>query len=216
MRNRDALLGAYVAADSPVHRAPLALKSAAVVVLSVLTLAAASLPVSAAAAVLIVAAYAGARLLRQLLTPLAVMWPVLVLIAGFQVWSAGVAAAVLTAGNILICVAAARLLILTVPVPELLDGVVSLVRPLKVFGADPERFGLALALMVRSLPYLLGSAADVRASAKARGLERNLRAQAVPVVIRAVAYAQQTGEALAARGIGDAGEPEETGDPDGR
>jgi len=131
------------------------------------------------------------------------MWPVLVLIAGFQLWHAGAASAVTVAGNIMVCVAAARLVILTVPVPQLLDGAVALVRPLRVLGADPERFGLALALMLRSIPYLLGSASDVRDSARARGLERNPRALAVPVVIRAVAYAQQTGEALAARGIGE-------------
>ncbi|UPO78245.1 CbiQ family ECF transporter T component [Arthrobacter sp. Helios] len=215
MRNRDALLGAYVAGSSAVHRAPLAVKAAAVVVLSILTLALAALPATAAAAVLTAAAYAAAGLMRELPRPLAVMWPVLVLIAAVQLWTVDAAAAVVTAGNILVCVAAARLLILTVPVPELLDGVVALVRPLRVFGADPERFGLALALMIRSLPYLLGSAADVRGSAKARGLERNLRAQAVPVVIRAVAYAQQTGDALAARGIGEPGgaEPDEA-DPD--
>ena len=41
----------------------------------------------------------------------------------------------------------------------------------------------------------------------ARGLERNPRALTVPVVIRAVAYAQQTGDALAARGIGEAADP---------
>ncbi|WP_312179811.1 energy-coupling factor transporter transmembrane protein EcfT [Arthrobacter sp.] len=206
MRNRDALLGAYLPGRSAVHRAPLALKAAAVVVVSVLTLVLASLPATAVTALLVSAAYAAAGLLREVLRPLAVMWPVLLLIAVFQLWSAGTEAALVTAGNILVCVSVARLLILTVPVPELLDGVVSLVRPLKVVGADPERFGLALALMVRSLPYLLGSAADVRDSAKARGLERSLRAQAVPVVIRAVAYAQQTGEALAARGIGEAQE----------
>ena len=209
MRNRDALLGAYLPGHSAVHRAPLALKAAAVVLVSVLTLVLASPPATAVTALLATAAYAAAGLLRELLRPLAVMWPVLLLIAAFQLWNTGAEAALVTAGNILVCVSVARLLILTVPLPELLDGVVSLVRPLKVVGADPERFGLALALMVRSLPYLLGSAADVRASAKARGLERSLRAQTVPVVIRAVAYAQQTGDALAARGIGD---PPDSGD----
>ncbi|MBF4995136.1 energy-coupling factor transporter transmembrane protein EcfT [Arthrobacter gandavensis] len=166
-------------------------------------LAAAHPSATGAGALLTVLAYAGAGLLRELLLPLRLMWPVLLILGGFQLWQAGVWTAVAVTGNILVSVLAARLLVLTVPVPRLLDGVVGLVRPLRIFGADPERFGLALAVMLRSVPYLLGSAADVRNSAKARGLERSPRALAVPVVIRAVAYAQQTGEALAARGIGE-------------
>jgi len=198
-------LGAYRPGSSPVHRAPLWLKAAVVAVGSLVTLAAAH-PAATGAALLVAAlAYAGAGLLRELLRPLRLMWPVLLLLGAFQLWSDGIWAAVTVTGNITVCALAARLLTLTVPAPRLLDGVVALVRPLRVFGADPERFGLALALMLRSVPYLLGSAVDVRASAKARGLERNPRALTVPVVIRAVAYAQQTGDALAARGIGEPG-----------
>lgn len=206
MNSRDALFGAYIPGRSVIHRAPLALKAATVVVLSGFTLVLGDGRATAVAALLAAAGYAAAGLLRELLRPLLVMWPVLVLIAAVRLWTADAEAAAVTAGNILVCVAAARLLLLTVPLQQLLDGMVTLARPLRIVGADPERFGLALALMVRSLPYLLGSAAEIRASAKARGLERSPRALAIPVVIRAVAYAQQTGEALAARGIG---EPEE-------
>ncbi|MFZ3453158.1 energy-coupling factor transporter transmembrane component T [Arthrobacter sp. 7Tela_A1] len=204
MRN-SGHLGVYRPGNSVVHKAPLAVKAAAVAAASITTLVLAHPLATAAAALLTAAAYAAARLPGELARPLKLMWPVLLLIGGFQWWSAGPSAAVTVAGNIAVCVAAARLLLLTVPVQQLLDGAVALARPLRVLGADPERFGLALALMLRSIPYLLGSAADVRDSAKARGLERNPRALAVPVVIRAVAYAQQTGDALAARGIGEPG-----------
>lgn len=207
-------LGAYRPGTSAVHRAPLGLKAAVIVAGSLAALLAGHPAATGAAALLTALGYAGAGLLGELPRPLKLMWPVLLILGAFQFWSAGlgtsgVAAAVTVTGNITVCALAARLLVLTVPVPELLDGAVTLVRPLRVFGADPERFGLALALMLRSVPYLLGSAADVRNSAKARGLERNPRAIAVPVVIRAVAYAQQTGDALAARGIG---EPERSRD----
>lgn len=203
MRNSAHLLGAYRPGRSPVHRMPLGLKAAAVAVLSVTVLVFGSLPVLGGALLVLAGAYAAARLLRESWRPLKLMWPVLLLLAAFQAWTNGPAAAVLVAGNILACVAAARLLTLTTPPQELLDGLVTLARPFRLFGADPERFGLTLALMMRSIPFLLGSAQDVRQSAMARGLERNPRALTVPVVIRAVAYAQQTGDALAARGIGE-------------
>lgn len=209
MRSSPDLLGGYRPGRSPVHRAPLVLKAAVVVALSTTVLAAASLPVLGAALVLLAGLYAAAGLLPEAWQPLKLMWPVLLLLGAFQAFTAGPGPALLVTGNIVACVAAARLLTLTTPVPELLDGLVALARPFRVLGADPERFGLTLALMMRSIPFLLGSARDVRQSAMARGLERNPRALTVPVVIKAVAYAQQTGDALAARGIGEPDEPDE-------
>ncbi|WAP50363.1 energy-coupling factor transporter transmembrane protein EcfT [Arthrobacter sp. ATA002] len=204
MRGSADLLGAYRPGGSPIHRVPLGVKAATVVVLSLTLLILRSLPLLGTALILILGMYAAARLLQESWRPLKVMWPVLLLLGAFQAWSNGPAAALLVVGNIVACVAAARLLILTTPPQELLDGLVALARPLRFLGADPERFGLTLALMMRSIPFLLDSAQEVRHSAMARGLERNPRALTVPVVIRAVAYAQQTGDALAARGIGEA------------
>jgi biotin transport system permease protein len=58
--------------------------------------------------------------------------------------------------------------------------------------------------MLRSIPFIIGAFDDVRDAARARGLERNLRARTLPVMISTVAYARQTGEALTARGLGEA------------
>jgi biotin transport system permease protein len=88
-------------------------------------------------------------------------------------------------------------------VPVLLDAVVAAARPLRWVGLSPERFGLAVSVMLRSVPYLAGAFGDVRDAARARGLERNPMAHLTPVVVRAVGYAQATGDALAARGLGD-------------
>jgi biotin transport system permease protein len=43
----------------------------------------------------------------------------------------------------------------------------------------------------------------VRMAARSRGLERHLIVQITPVVVSAVAFAEATGQALAARGLGD-------------
>ena len=58
--------------------------------------------------------------------------------------------------------------------------------------------------MLRSIPFIAGAYSDVRDSARARGLERNPRALILPVFITTVAFARQTGDALAARGLGEA------------
>jgi len=46
--------------------------------------------------------------------------------------------------------------------------------------------------------------AESRDAARARGLDRDPRAVVVPAAVRAVGHARRTGEALAARGLGDA------------
>lgn len=144
---------------------------------------------------------------RTVLGPLKLLWPVLVFLAGYQLWSKGWAESWPVALNLmailLSCVYAAGLLSLTTPVQEVLDGLATLVRPLRRLGVNEEKFALTVSIMFRSIPYLLGSYADIHDAAKARGLERSVRAHVLPTMIATVALAQSTGEALAARGLGD-------------
>lgn len=205
MRGHASLLGAYVQRRSVLHAAPLWIKVVSIGALSVLVLILNSVWVTVAALTLVALAYvAGARLsLKRMINPLARMWPLIVILGAFQWFIAGPLTAFLVVGNIVACVCAALLITLTTESQRILDGLVSLARPLRFLGADPERFGLTVTLMLRSIPYLLGAAGDARDAARARGLERNPRALILPVFIGAVAYAQQTGEALAARGLGD-------------
>ncbi|WP_449372832.1 energy-coupling factor transporter transmembrane component T family protein [Arthrobacter psychrolactophilus] len=132
----------------------------------------------------------------------------LVLIAAYQWWQFGPLVAWQVIAAIVATVLASNVLTSTTPVDTLLDGLAALVLPLRRFGADPERFSLTVALMLRSIPYVIGAFADVRDAARARGLERNLVARSLPVVISTVAYARATGDALAARGLGDPEPPE--------
>lgn len=204
MRGHAHLLGAYVPGQSLLHRAPLWLKFTAVVVLSALVLGVRQLEVTLVVLALVLAAGLLAGLgAGTVLRPLRAMAPVLLVLGAFQWWANGLEVAAVVVLGILTCVLAARLLTLTTTGQRLLDGMVSAAKPFQFLGADPERFGLTLSLMVRSIPYLLGSAADVRDAAKARGLERSPRALLMPVIINAVAYARQTGEALSARGLGE-------------
>lgn len=198
------LLGSYMPGDSRVHCAPLWVKFTALLLASAAVLGFQQLPVTAVVllAVLVVSRLAGLGL-PIVLRPVLTMAPVLLVLGAYQWWMHDAVVGAVVVLNILTCVLAARLIPLTTPGQRLLDGMVSAAKPFKFLGADPERFGLTLSLMIRSIPYLLGSVSDVRDAARARGLERSPRALLVPVVINAVAYAKHTGEALAARGLGD-------------
>ena len=205
MRGHGFLLANYVPGTSLVHRAPLALKFLLVLGFGFLSFVIVDWRISAAVLAVLAGLFlvsgAGVKRLWRAVRPLA---PVLVVIGLFQWWQLGGPTAARIVLNILVCVVAASLLTATTPVQRILDGVVHLARPFRRFGADPERFALTIGIMLRSIPFIAGTFADVRDSAKARGLERNPRALVLPVFITSVAYARQTGEALAARGLGEA------------
>ena len=131
------------------------------------------------------------------------MWLILGLLAAYQLVVLNPIAAVVVPGNLLLAVLAARLLTLTTPTPALLDALIVALRPLRFVGLNPERTALAVALMIRSIPYLLGLFDDARDAARARGAERNVVALLMPMVLGSVAHAERTGEALAARGLGE-------------
>jgi biotin transport system permease protein len=204
VRGHGFLLANYVPGTSLLHRAPLWLKFLVVVACGMASFLIVDWRLSVAVLGVMCALFllsgAGFGRLYRAVRPLL---PILLAIGLFQWWQLGAPVAARIVLNVLLCVVAASLLTATTPLQRLLDGVVSLARPFKRFGADPERFALTIAIMLRSIPFIAGAFADVRDSARARGLERNPRALILPVFITTVAYARHTGDALAARGLGE-------------
>lgn len=204
MRGHGFLIANYVPGNSLIHRIPLWLKFLVVAACGT----ASFLIVDWQVSLLVFAMMCGLFLLsgagwRRLTRAIWTVTPVLVVIGLFQWWQLGAPTAARIVLNVLVCVVAASVLTATTPVQDLLDGVVSLAKPFQRFGADPERFALTIAVMLRSIPFIAGAFSDVRDAARARGLERNPRALILPVFITTVAYARQTGDALAARGLGE-------------
>ncbi|MDR6685140.1 biotin transport system permease protein [Arthrobacter sp. 1088] len=208
MRGHGFLIANYVPGNSLIHRTPLWLKFLVVAACGT----ASFLIVDWAVSLMVFALMCGLFLLggaglRRLMRAIWTVTPILVVIGLFQWWQLGAPTAARIVLNVLVCVVAASVLTATTPVQDLLDGVVSLAKPFQRFGADPERFALTIAVMLRSIPFIAGAFSDVRDAARARGLERNPRALILPVFISTVAYARQTGDALAARGLGEPNEP---------
>lgn len=207
MRGHGHLLAQHVPGSSLIHRTPLWLKFLVVAACGTASFLIVDWAVSLAVFIVMCGLFllSGAGI-KRLLGSLWMVTPILLAIGLFQWWQLGGPTAARIVLNVLVCVVAASVLTATTPVQDLLDGVVSISEPFRRFGADPERFALTIAVMLRSIPFIAGAFADVRDSARARGLERNPRALVLPVFISTVAYARQTGDALAARGLGEADE----------
>jgi biotin transport system permease protein len=121
----------------------------------------------------------------------------------FQWWWYGGAKAAETFLDLLSLGLAALALTATTEVNEMVDALARWARPLKVLGVDPDRVALTVALTIGALPGTIALARETRDAARARGLERNPRAYLSPFVVRVVARAHESGDALHARGIGD-------------
>jgi biotin transport system permease protein len=198
------LFGLFVPGDSWLHRLGTGWKYLLLVVLTLPVLAwAQPLPsVCALVVALLLLLSAGLRPRTAWTLPLG-FWVVAASLAGYQLIVGRPELAVVVVANLITAVYASRILTMTTPGPILIDALVAGLRPLRRVGVNPELVGLAIAVMMRSVPVLLDSFAQVRQAAQARGRERNLFALVTPVVIRAVGHAQATGAALAARGLGE-------------
>jgi len=196
-------LGVYRPGDSLLHRAPVGPKLLGLVVASI-ALVVVRGPVSAI--VFLLAALALAALARiPLLRVLRVMRSLLLFalaIAALQWWSAGLSRAFESFLDLLTLGLLGLTLSHTTAVTDMLDTFVRWISPLRRLGVDPERVALTVGLAIQSLPATLTLALETRDAARARGL-RTPRAYLTPFVIRVVARAHETGDALHARGIGD-------------
>lgn len=131
------------------------------------------------------------------------VWMVVAMLLGYHLLSGTPGRGVNAAAVFLAAIYLSRLLTTTTPGGALVDALITGLRPLSLLGVSPERAGLAIAVMLRSIPVLLDAFGQVRQAAMARGRERHWFSLVAPVVVRAVGHAQATGTALAARGLGE-------------
>lgn len=186
------------------HRAPAGLKLAGLLVVSIVVVLLHGVVPTTSVAVASVLAGLVARLpwRRALRASRSIL--VVALVAGALQWwwyDAGKAAETLV--DLLALSLLGLVLTTTTPVVALVDVLTAALGPLRRLGLDPDRVALAITLAIGALPTMVGLARESRDAAAARGLERSPRAMVTPFVVRVVARAHQTGDALAARGIDD-------------
>lgn len=157
-----------------------------------------------AAAVVVAIGYVVARIPLRLAA--AQLWPlryVVVVVAILQILLSDWRSAVAVCGTLIIGVAIAALVTLTTRVSAMLDAVTAAMRPLRRFGADPDRTGLVLAMTIRCIPLMVDIIHAVSEARMARGVGFSVKAVAAPAVVRALRSADALGDALIARGLDD-------------
>ncbi len=196
-------LGVYRPGGSVLHRLPAGVKLLALgAAILAISLTVRTLPAIGVLALAVGGVFAlgriGPREAWRQLRP--ALW-VLVFIFVFQViftdWQrALVVCAVLTAS-----IALAAAVSLTTRTTDILDAIVSALRPLRRFGAPVDHLALALALAIRSIPLMVEVVGQVDEARQARGLRPGARILVAPVVIAALRTADGFAETLIARGL---------------
>lgn len=195
-------LGLYVPGDSPLHRAPAAAKLLALVVLGVgaFQLASSAWMASGLALVVLLGALAGVppRTLLAHARPALVMLAVIfVAHALLTTWPQGLLV-VLRFGLLIL---SATLVTLTTRVADMVGVVERACGPLRRVGVSPARVGLVLALAIRFVPVLAEKLREIREARWARGVDRPTVMVLVPLLIKTLRFADQTAEAIDARGF---------------
>ncbi|GAA0539152.1 cobalt ABC transporter permease [Saccharopolyspora subtropica] len=197
-------LGLYEPGSSPLHRLGAGWKFLALLGFAVLVLVLGSPLALAGCAGGVAAAYLVARIPARRCWQLSrLLVPLLVLVFLAQWWLLGWDSAAVVCLRLLAALGAANLFTLTTRVDDLVTAVERGLRPLRRFGVRPDRVGLLVGLTVQAVAALSTIATQVREAQRARDAERSLSAFAVPFLVRTLRHADELGEALAARGVGD-------------
>ncbi|MFI6884209.1 energy-coupling factor transporter transmembrane component T family protein [Streptosporangium canum] len=198
------LTGAYVPGGSLLHRLPAGAKLAGLAASCTALLLLRSPVALAGAAAVVALLYAvsgvgGAAAWAQIRP---VRWFAVALF-GMQLLFVDLPGAVSSTLRVVLAVALAGLVTLTTRTTAMMACLERRLAPARLVGLDPFRLSLLLSLTLRSVPVVAELASRVREAQRARGVERSVRAFAVPLVVSVLRHADALGEALGARGLDD-------------
>ena len=197
------IAGMYHPGHSVVHGLPAAGKVLAVVLGGTLLFGTADVRVIGLALAGVAVLYGVARIPWRVAAAQVRPVMIVLLILGAAQWlTVDVAAAVVVCLRLLALILLAALATLTTRVSDMVQAVEGALRPLERVGAPTAKISLAISMALRFIPLLTRVVGEVREAQQARGLERNMLALTIPVLIRALHTADQMAEAIDARSGG--------------
>lgn len=131
------------------------------------------------------------------LRPAAVLIAVIFLVHGaFTSWELGFLVVLRFAVLLLMAV----LVTFTTRVSDMIETLERALAPLTPLGVNPAKVSLTLSLALRFIPLLFDRFAEIREAQRARGLDRNIFALLMPLMIKTLKMADNLTEAIDARG----------------
>lgn len=135
----------------------------------------------------------GLRLLRPL-------WPFVVVVAVWHLWTGEVAAGAAILLRLVTVVMLANLVTMTTRLSDMIAIIERVAAPLARFGLPPRVLALAIALVIRFIPVLAERVGQIADAIRARSPRRPGWRLVVPAALAALDDADHAAEALRARG----------------
>lgn len=197
------MISLYHPGASLLHRTPAGIKLAG---FALLALALFFLPVAWGSVggllVLPVFGYALAGLpARLLLTDLRRLLMLLVFLVVTQLIFLDLLTAATNTARVISIVLLAQVLTRTTEIESIIATAERLFAPLRRFGANPAKIGLAMALVLTSVGQLSAMIRQVRDAQRSRGVRLPPWSWVVPTLVLALKHADDVGDALTARGL---------------
>ena len=192
----------YVPGDSFLHRMPPQYMLLALAAFCTLLFLFCDWGVLAAAGLLVLVVYrvAGLRLHHAVTSVRPAFW-VLAFIFAAHVLTTDISQAAIVVVRFVLMILAASVVTLTTRTSEFVGGIEAMLNYAPAC-VPTKRIALAITLTIRFIPSVRVIFTEVRMAQKTRGLDRNLTATLVPLVVRTLRMADQVSEALEARSAG--------------
>ena len=142
----------------------------------------------------------GGRFAAALIRALRPVWPFLVVLALWHLWTSDLSAGLVIALRMITALAAASFVTMTTPLFAMLVLFQRLTAPLARLGLNPKAFSIALALMIRFIPVMLARFDQLAFAWRARAARRMGWQVLMPAALAALDDATHVAEALRARG----------------
>lgn len=142
----------------------------------------------------------GTGFLRTSLCLLRPLWPFVLVVAVWHLWTGDIAGGAVVLMRMVTAVALANLVTMTTRLSDMIAVFQWLARPLAPLGLSPRRLALAFALVIRFIPVMLDRMDQIGAAWAARSPRRPRWRVLVPATLAALDDADRVAEALRARG----------------
>lgn len=191
----------YIPGDSALHRARPAWKLALLFVYCTAIFVVTHPGMLGAGLVLVALSYGIAGLsARDALTAIRPALFVLVIIFAAQLWLESLGMAIYATLRLMALLMAAALVTYTTRASEFTEGILALLSHAPAW-VPKDKIALAMSLVWRFIPMIRAQFDEVREAQRARGLERNMLALVVPLVVRTLKTADEVAEAITARSL---------------
>ncbi|WP_345119587.1 energy-coupling factor transporter transmembrane protein EcfT [Bartonella pachyuromydis] len=194
------MIGLYIPRDTFIHRLSPWVKLLFLTVSGTAIIMVSSIPLLGLFLLLIVLFYRVAKIpfctvIKQFKSMILLLVLLFVFQTVFSSWLTGVEVIL----RLVILFSLSSFISFTTKVSDMVGSIEAGLQPFRCFGINPSKVSMVISMAIRFIPLLSEKFNEVREAQQARGLNTNIVALSVPLIIRTIRMASEVAEALEAR-----------------